>query len=266
MVAVPIEEEEVLKTIAKPDVGHWKPKTTLGRKVKDGDVKDITSILDNGQKILEAEIVDALFPDLQNDLLLIGQAKGKFGGGQRRVFRQTQKKTNEGNKPHFGTLAVAGNGNGYVGVGYGKSKETVPAREKALRKAKLNIIKIRRGCGSWQCFCKEPHSIPYQVAGKCGSVTVTLIPAPKGTGLRVDREVAKVLRLAGVRDVWSHSTGQTRTKLNLIHATMDALLNAIKTKVKPEAFDTLGVVDGRVDGIIREKPKEDEKRKGERRR
>lgn len=245
MVAVPVEEEEVLQKVPKIDVEKWKPKTLIGKKIKDGQLTNVNDLLDRGEKILEPEIVDALFPDLQNDLLLIGQAKGKFGGGQRRVFRQTQKKTNEGNKPHFGTLAVVGNGNGYVGIGYGKSKETVPAREKAVRKAKLNIMKIRRGCGSWQCFCRESHSIPYKIEGKCGSVSITLLPAPKGTGLRADREVAKILKLAGIRDVWSKSLGQTRTKLNLINATMDAMKKAMQTKIKTQDREALGVVDGK---------------------
>ncbi len=245
MVAVPVEEEEVLQKVPKIDVEKWKPKTLMGKKVKEGTVTNVNDFLDRGEKILEPEIIDALFPDLQNDLLLIGQAKGKFGGGQRRVFRQTQKKTNEGNKPHFGTLAVVGNGNGYVGIGYGKSRETVPAREKAVRKAKLNLMKIRRGCGSWQCYCKEAHSLPYKIEGKCGSVSITLRPAPKGTGLRADREVAKILKLAGIRDIWSKSLGQTRTKINLINATMDALQKNMQTKIKPQEREALGVVDGK---------------------
>ena len=74
--------------------------------------------------------------DIETELLLVGQSKGKFGGGQRRVFKQTQKKTREGNKPSFSTFAVVGNHNGYVGLGSGKSKETVPARDKSKRKAK----------------------------------------------------------------------------------------------------------------------------------
>ena len=173
------------------DIQAWKPKTNLGRKVKSGEIKDIDEILDNGLKILEAEIVDALLPNLESELLLIGQSKGKFGGGQRRVFKQTQKKTREGNKPHFSTFAVVGNKNGYVGMGSGKSKETVPAREKAFKSAKLNIIKIRRGNGSWEDPTKTPNSIPFTVDGKCGSVKITLKPAPKGTGLKVEKECQK---------------------------------------------------------------------------
>ena len=202
--------------------------------------------MDNGLKILEPEIVDVLLPTLSNELLLIGQSKGKFGGGQRRVFKQTQKKTQEGNKPKFATMAVVGNGDGFVGIGYGKSKETVPAREKAIRKAKLNIIKIRRGCGSWQCGCKEPHTIPFKVEGKCGSVRIKLMPAPKGAGLRIQKECQKILKLAGIKDVWSRTKGQTKSSINLINACLDALKNLMKTRVGEEYTKILGIEEGSI--------------------
>jgi len=154
------------------DKETWKPKTKLGKEIKNNEITDIEQVLDRGAKILEHEVVDILIPELETELLLIGQAKGKFGGGQRRVFKQTQKKTREGNKPKFATYGLVGNKNGVIGVGYGKSKETVPAREKSIRKAKLNILKIRRGCGSWACKCKDPHTIPFKVEGKCGSKNI----------------------------------------------------------------------------------------------
>lgn len=222
----------------------WTPKTELGKKVKDDKINKIDFVLDNGMKILESEIVDVLIPNIETELLLIGQAKGKFGGGQRRVFKQTQKKTREGNKPHFSTCAVVGNKNGYVGIGFGKSKETVPAREKSFRNAKLNIIKISRGCGSWQCGCKEPHSVPFKVDGKCGSVVITLIPAPKGTGLKVEKEVQKILTLAGIKDVWSRTKGQTKSKNNLIYACEKALKKLLSTKVNEKCIATTGLVEG----------------------
>ncbi len=235
----------------KVDLPGWIPKTIIGNKIKKGEITDIDKILDQGHKILEAEIAEVLIPDLQTDLLLIGQSKGKFGGGQRRVFRQTQKKTKEGNKPHFATLAIAGNSNGYIGIGYGKSKETVPAREKATRNAKTNIIKILRGCGSWQCGCKEPHTIPFKVQGKCGSVKITLIPAPKGTGLVIEKECAKILRLAGIKDIWSKKIGAP-TKINLLHACFDALQKLITTKVNSDAISSLGIVEGKIKAIENE--------------
>lgn len=234
------------KKISHYDVEGWFPKTSIGKKVKSGEITTMDQILDAGRVILETEIIDVLIPDLTTDLLLIGQSKGKFGGGQRRVFRQTQKKTKEGNKPKFATFAVAGNENGYVGLGYGKSKETVPAREKALRNAKLNIIKIKRGCGSWECCCKQPHSIPFTVQGKAGSVILKLMPAPKGTGLCVEKECAKILKIAGIKDVWSKTYGQTKTKINLIKACMEALRKLITMKVRPEMNDKLGIIEGKM--------------------
>ncbi|MEM4254335.1 MAG: 30S ribosomal protein S5 [Candidatus Woesearchaeota archaeon] len=242
-----IPEEEALEVPKEGvDIAAWQPKTSIGQKVKSGEITDIDQILDKGHKILESTIVDVLLPNMQNDLLMIGQAKGKFGGGQRRVFKQTQKKTPEGNKPSFSCVAIVGNGNGYVGVGYGKSKDTVPAREKALRKAKLNIFKIARGCGSWQCGCKTPHSIPFAVEGKCGSIRIRLMPAPKGKGLCMEQETAKILRLAGIKDVWSKTDGNLRSTTNLIGAVIDALKKLTTTKIKPEHAESVAKISGKV--------------------
>ncbi len=239
--------EPIIEEAAPPklsfDVDEWKPKTELGKKVKSGQITNIDDVLDSDNKIMEPEIVEILLPIIESELLLIGQSKGKFGGGQRRVFRQTQKKTKEGNKPSFATCAVVGDRNGHVGVGNGKSRETVPAREKAVRRAKLNIIKIRRGCGSWQCNCKEHHSIPFAVEGKCGSVKVKLMPAPKGTGLCAASEVAKILSLAGVEDVWSTTSGKTTSRINLTSAVMKALKNLMAMKVQSKYKEPLNISD-----------------------
>ena len=241
-----IEKPEKIGEVKKGSFSKetWKPKTDLGKKVKESEITSIKELLESGKKILESEIIDILIPDLKTDLLFIGQAKGKFGGGQRRAFRQTQKKTKEGNKPNFATCAVVGNENGFVGIGYGKAKETVPAREKAFRNAKLNIISIRRGCGSWQCGCKEPHTIPFVVKGKVGSSIMVLKPAPKGTGLCVEKECAKILKMAGIHDVWSKTFGQTKTKLNLIEACFKALKELSTTKIQQKQACELGVVAG----------------------
>ncbi len=225
------------------DVDAWKPKTEAGKDVKIGSITGIDQVLNSDKRLLEVEIVDILLPSIESDLLLIGQSRGKFGGGQRRVFKQTQKKTKEGNKPSFSTCAVVGDRDGHVGVGYGKSRETVPAREKAVRTAKLNLIKIRRGCGSWQCNCKAHHSIPFEVEGKCGSVKVKLMPAPKGTGLCAASEIAKILALAGVEDVWSKTIGKTTSRINLTKAVMAALKNLMEMKVQHKFKDGLNLVE-----------------------
>ena len=239
-----VAEKQIPKTSF--DVAGWEPKTSIGKDVKAGIITNVDEILDNGKKILEPQIVDILIQDIESDLLLIGQSKGKFGGGQRRVFKQTQKKTREGNKPKFGTFAVVGNHNGYVGLGFGKSKETVPAREKAIRNAKHNLFKIRRGCGSWQCGCKGPHSIPFKVEGKCGSVIVTLMPAPKGKGLCVEAECGKILKFAGIKDVWSKTKGKTVSKINLIKACENALRQLENVKINPQHVDGLGICEGKI--------------------
>ncbi len=240
-------EEEIVEEVKKKGAFEkevWKPKTSLGVKVKNSEVNNLDYALDKRIKILEPEIVDALLPNLIVELLMVGQAKGKFGGGQKRVFKQTQKKTREGNKPKFGTFAVVGNEDGYVGVGYGKSKETVPAREKAIRHAKVNVIKIRRGCGSWRCGCNEPHTVPFKVSGKAGSVEITLMPAPKGTGLIVEKECQKILKLAGIKDVWSRTEGQTRSKLNLLYACFGALQKLMQFKINQKNEEILSIVEG----------------------
>ena len=246
VVAIIPPEEEVSAEIKKSSVDRerWQPKTDIGKKVKAGMITNIDDILSAGQKILEVEITDILLPNTETDLLLIGQSKGKFGGGQRRIFKQTQKKTKEGNKPNFATYAVIGDHDGHIGLGYGKSKETVPAREKAIYNAKKNIFKIRRGCGSWQCGCNNPHSIPFKVIGKSGSVKIELIPAPKGAGLKIHEECQKILKMAGISDVWSVSYGKTSSRVNVIKACEDALKKLCLTKIQPEHIRKLGIADG----------------------
>ena len=222
----------------------WKPKTSLAKQVKSGSITHIDQILDQGLSILEPGIVDVLMPSSSTELLLVGQSKGKFGGGQRRVFRQTQKKTREGNKPRFATYCIIGDQDGHVGLGYGKSKETVPAREKATRRAKLNMIKIRRGCGSWQDTAQEPNSIPFKVEGKCGSCKITLLPAARGTGLKIEKECAKMLKIAGIKDIISKTEGKTKTKINLLEACFDALKQLIQVKVQKDQEKIVGMIEG----------------------
>ena len=215
--------EERFAREAQEKLDAWVPKTELGRDVRTGKIKSIEEIFASGKKIMEPQIVDLLLKNLKTDLLFIGQAKGKFGGGKRRAWRQTQKKTQEGNVLTFGVMAVVGDGHGHLGLGVGRASETLPAREKAIRKAKLNIQKIERGCASYDCSCNEPHSIPIATEGKVSSVSVKLIPAPQGTGLVVGKELKKILKLAGIKDVYSKTFGKVRTTINTAQACMKAL-------------------------------------------
>ena len=215
-------EEEIVEA--------WDPKTKLGKDVKSGKIKTLNEILDNKDKILEEEIVSSLIK-VKSDLISIGQSKGKFGGGKRRAWRQTQRKTKEGNVPTFSALAVIGDEDGHVGLGIGKSMETLPARDKSIRKAKLNVIKVTRGDGSFDSIGGGNASIPFRIEGKAGSVKVVFFPAPPGTGLVVADELKKILKLAGIKDIYSKTFGKKRTTFNLAKACLDALK---KTNMREE--------------------------------
>jgi len=222
-----LREEEAKRSA----LAAWVPKTETGKKVREGKIKDIDLVLDKEKRILEAEIVDTLIPNLKSEIILIGQAKGKFGGGKRRAWRQTQKKTMEGNVLSFSCMAIVGDMKGHIGIGYGGAKETLPAREKAIRKAKLNLIKINRGFETVEKEANDPHTVPFTVEGKSGSVKIVLKPAPRGTGLAVADECKKILKLAGIKDAYGKARGHVKTTFNLAKACMQALSKTTKMKL-----------------------------------
>jgi len=216
-----ISEEGSLSRVEKA----WKPKTQLGRDVLAGKIKSIDEILESGKRILEPEIVDYLLPGLKEEFILIGKRTGKGGVAQRIPIRITARVTKSGRRFRMSAFIVVGNEDGYVGIGKGVSVDARRAVEKARRRAKMNIIKVLRGCGSWECGCETPHSIPFKTEGKCGSVKVVLMPAPKGVGLVADDESKKILRLAGIKDIWVKTFGKTSTHINLITAIYKAFKN-----------------------------------------
>jgi len=202
---------------------EWVPKTKLGRMVVEGKIKSIDEILKLGKPIMEPEIVDYLIPTLKSELVLIGGTPGKGGGIRRTPTRRTARMHRSGRRYKISAFVIVGDENGHVGVGMGKANDHTTAIEKATNEAKLNLIYVPRGCGSWECGCGEPHSIPAKCSGKAGSVRVTLIPAPRGLGLCCDDEMKKLFRLAGIRDIWIKSRGKTKTKYNHVLAAFDAL-------------------------------------------
>lgn len=230
-IVVPITPEEVpavIEQIVAPVIeeaktGSWKPRTSLGRDVLEGKVKSIDEIMLSGKKIIEPEIVDHLVPDLQSELILIGGRPGKGGGIMRIPIRMTAKMHSSGRRFRTSALFVVGDGKGIIGVGRGSSVEARTSMEKSLRKAKLSVIKIKKGCGDWQCGCGLEHSIAYKAKGHAGSVRVELMPAPKGVGLVADNETKKLLKLAGIKDIWIKTFGNTSNRINLIYAVFDAL-------------------------------------------
>lgn len=189
-------------------MSEWIPKTRLGKLVAEGKIKTMDDVLSSGLPIKEPEIIDVLIPELEEDILEISMVQRVTDSGRRTKFRVT---------------AVVGNRNGYVGIGTGKASQVAPAIQKAIENAKINIFGVVRGCGSWECGCGSAHSIPFRVSGECGSVKVTLIPGPKGLGVVAADVAKKVIELAGVKDVWSATSGETRTTLNFALATFDAL-------------------------------------------
>ncbi len=189
-------------------VEAWVPRTKLGKMVRDGHVTSIEEIFAEGLKIREPEIVDVLLPELEEEVININLV---------------QKQTDAGEKSRFKAIVAVGNRDGYIGLGAGKAKQVRSAIEKAAVDARLNLVLVRRGCGSWECGCGRLHSLPFRVRGKCGSVEILLVPGSRGLGL-VASEVAKVvLGLAGVKDCWTKSFGSTRTIPSFAYAVFDGL-------------------------------------------
>lgn len=186
----------------------WKPVTRLGMLVQSGEIKTIEEAFGSKHPLKEYQIVDALIPDLGEEVLDINLV---------------QRMTDSGRRVKFRVCVIVGNRDGYIGIGLGKDALVRTGIEKAVRDAKLRLTHIKRGCGSWECNCGEEHSIPFKVVGKSGSVEITLKPAPKGIGLAVGNVPKRVLEFSGINDAWAQTKGQTRTTFNQAIATFDAL-------------------------------------------
>jgi len=224
-VVKPVEVPKKVVEKEREELPAWVPKTNIGKAIIRGEVTDINKILDEGIRIREPEIVDILVPNMESELILIGGRPGKGGGIERTPLRISAKMHKSGRRYAVTAFAVVGNKDGIIGIGKGRAKDSRGAINKAINQAKLNLIKVPRGCGSWECGCGEPHSIPFKTEGKSGSVRVTLMPAPRGIGLAVDDETKKVLTLAGISDIWGKTLGNTGTRINLIIAVFSALKN-----------------------------------------
>jgi small subunit ribosomal protein S5 len=134
-----------------------------------------------------------------------------------------QRMTDSGRRVKFRCVVAIGNRDGYVGYAEGRDDQVGSAIQKAIGIAKLNIVNVSRGCGSWECGCGRPHTVALRTGGKAGSVEVELRPAPRGLGLAGGETVRSVLELAGIEDIWTRSSGTTRTTVNFAKATFNAL-------------------------------------------
>jgi small subunit ribosomal protein S5 len=178
--------------------------------IQEGRVTSVEEIFMGGLQVREPQIMDSLLPDLQEEVININLV---------------QKQTDAGEKSRFKAIVAVGNRDGYIGLGFGKASQVRNAIEKAAADARLHIVPVRRGCGSWECGCGQHHSIPFKIEGRCGSVRIDILPGPRGLGL-VASEVAKVvLNLAGIKDCWTRSFGSTRTVPSFAYAVFDALRN-----------------------------------------
>jgi small subunit ribosomal protein S5 len=197
--------------------------------VLSGEITTMSQALATKLPLREAEIVDILLPDLKDEVIDVNIVQRMTDSGRRIKFRIT---------------CVVGNG--FVGIGRAKGKEVGPSIRKAIDNAKLHMIEVKRGCGSWECGCGTPHSVPFEVTGKSGSCEVTLKPAPRGISLAVGDVAKSILTLAGVKDSWGFAAGHTKTTVNYAYATFDALRKTSEMRVTEEQEKRLKIVSGPV--------------------
>ena len=186
----------------------WIPKTSIGKMVVSGEINSMEEILSKGLRIQEAGIVKKLLPDLKTEVIDVGII---------------QKMTPNGQSTRFKALVAAGNENGWLGIGMGKSKQMRIAIEKANNAAYLSVSPVKLGCGSWECRCDQNHSVPFKVKGKGGSVTIEILPAPRGLGLVAGRKIKNLLKMAGIKDAWTTAKGSTTTMNSTSKAVLECL-------------------------------------------
>jgi len=211
----------------------WTPVTKLGRLVKEGKIESLEDIYLFSLPIKEHQIIEQFIKPVSPNAReeeTTNQLKDEV-----LKIMPVQKQTCAGQRTRFKAFVVVGDRNGHLGLGVKCSKEVATAIRGAIILAKLAVIPIRRGY--WGSNFGEPHTIPGKVTGKCGSVRVRLIPAPRGTGIVAAGVAKKLLQFAGVADCFTSACGKTRTLGNFAKAVYDALSHTY-SYLTPDLWET----------------------------
>jgi len=176
--------------------------------VERSKIKNLEEIYLFSMRIKEYQIVDHLLGEdtLKDEVMKV---------------MPVQKQTSAGQRTRFKAFVAVGDGAGHVGLGWKCSKEVAGAIRGAIIAAKMSVVPVRRGY--WGSKIGLPHTVPCKLTGKCGSVRVRLIPAPRGTGLVAAPVPKKLLGMAGVEDCYTSARGHTRTLGNFVKAVFYAL-------------------------------------------
>jgi len=191
----------------KEEEEKWVPCTKLGRLVQQGKIKSLESIYLFSMPVKEYQIVEYFLGSALKDEVM--------------KIMPVQKQTRAGQRTRFKAFVVVGDSNGHVGLGVKCAKEVATAIRGAIILAKMSVIPVRRGY--WGNKIGKVHTVPTKVTGKCGSVTIRLIPAPRGAGIVAARTPKKVLGMAGIEDCYTASRGSRKTLGNFVKATFYAL-------------------------------------------